>query len=117
MPQRWSRMRGRSAGIGPIAFPGGGLRGSVNAYRKLDKDDQRPEERAPVQYMMACCLRKLGKVDEASALYREVANSPGSDFLGENSQWYLRTMKDRRELEAQLDELRQRRQAMKPRKL
>ncbi len=89
---------------------------ALNAYHKLDKDDQKPEERAPIQYMMACCLRKLGKLDEASALYREVANTPGNDFLGENAQWYLRTMKERREIEAQLDELRQRRQAMKARK-
>lgn len=90
---------------------------ALNAYRKLDKDDQKPEQRVAIQYMIACCLRRLGKVDEAAALYREVANMPGDDFLSENAQWYLRTMKERRELEAQLEELRQRRQAMKPRKL
>jgi tetratricopeptide (TPR) repeat protein len=90
---------------------------ALDAYRKLDKGDHKPEERASIQYMMACCLRKLGKVDEASALYREVANTPGNDFVAENARWYLRTMKERRELEAQLEELRQRRQAMKSRKL
>ncbi len=109
------------APVDPLAlaqslFRAGDYAAALNAYRKLDKDDQKPEDRAPIQYMMACCLRKLGKVDEASALYREVANTPGNDFLGENAQWYLRTMKERREMEAQLDELRQRRQAMKPRK-
>jgi hypothetical protein len=89
---------------------------ALKAYRKLDKEDQKPEDRTAIQYMMACCLRKLGKLDEASVLYREVANSPGNDFLMENAQWYLRTTKERRELEAQLEELRQRRQALKPRK-
>lgn len=90
---------------------------ALDAYRKLDKCDQKSEEHAAIQYMMACCLRKLGKVDEASALYREVANTPGNDFLAENAQWYLRTMKERRELGAQLEELRRRRQAMKSNKL
>jgi tetratricopeptide (TPR) repeat protein len=90
---------------------------ALNAYHKLDKDDQKPEERVAIQYMIACCLRKLGKVDEASTLYREVANTPGNDFLSENAQWHLRTMKERHELEAQLEELRQRHQALKSRKL
>lgn len=109
------------APVDPIAlaqslFRAGDYTAALNAYRKLDKDDQKPDDRIVIQYMMACCLRKLGKVDEASVLYREAANSPGNDFLMENAQWYLRTMKDRRELEAQLEELRQRRQAMKSRK-
>jgi len=97
-------------------FRAGEHTAALNAYRKLDKEEQKPEDRIAIQYMMACCLRKLGKMDEASVLYREVANSPGNEFLMENAQWYLRTMKDRNELEAQLDELRQRRQAVKSRK-
>lgn len=97
-------------------FRAGDYAAALDTYRKLDKEDQKPEDRIAIQYMMACCLRKLGKVDEASVLYREAANSPGNDFLMENAQWYLRTMKERRELEAQLDEVRQRRQALKSRK-
>lgn len=109
------------APVDPLAlaqslFRAGDYTAALNAYRKLDKEDQKPEDRIVIQYMMACCLRKLGKVDEASVLYREAANSPGNDFLMENAQWYLRIMKDRRELEAQLEELRQRRQAVKSRK-
>lgn len=109
------------APVDPLAlaqslFRAGDYTAALNAYRKLDKEDQKPEDRIVIQYMMACCLRKLGKVEEASVLYREAANSPGNDFLMENAQWYLRIMKDRRELEAQLEELRQRRQAVKSRK-
>jgi hypothetical protein len=89
---------------------------ALNAYRKLDKEDQKSEERIGIQYMMACCLRKLGKVDEASMMYREVANASANEFVVENAQWYLRTMKERRELDAELDQLRQRRQAITPRK-
>lgn len=109
------------APVDPLAlaqslFRAGDYTAALNAYRKLDTEDQKPEDRIVIQYMMACCLRKLGKVDEASVLYREAANSPGNDFLMENAQWYLRTMKDRRELEAQLGELRERREAVKSRK-
>jgi tetratricopeptide (TPR) repeat protein len=110
------------APVDPLAlaqslFRAGNFAEALNAYHKLDKDDQKPEERVAIQYMIACCLRRLGKVDEASALYREVANAPGNDFLSENAQWHLRTMKERHELEARLEELRQRHQALKSRKL
>lgn len=97
-------------------FLAGDHAAALEAYRKLEQEQPRPDERIVIQYMSACCLRKLGKLDEAAILYREVANSGGSDILIENAQWYLRAMKDRRELEAQLTELRQRRQALMPRK-
>lgn len=90
--------------------------GALNVYRKLEREEQKPEERAALQYMMACCLRKLGKGDEAAMLYREVANSAAGEVLVENAQWYLRVMKDRHQLETELEELRQRRQAVMPRK-
>jgi pentatricopeptide repeat protein len=108
------------APVDPLAlaqslFRAGNFSEALDAYRKMDNNDLKYDERAAIQYMTACCLRKLSKVDEASALYRQVVNRPGNDFLSENAQWYLRTMKERRELEAQLEELRQRRQAMKSR--
>lgn len=89
---------------------------ALKMYRQLEQEEQRGDERTVLQYMIACCLRKLGKFDEASLLYREVANSGGDEVLMENAQWYLREMKERRELEGQLDEMRQRRKALNPRK-
>lgn len=97
-------------------FLSGDHAAALNAYRKLEQEEQKAEERIVIQYMIACCLRKLGKLNEAAVLFREVANSRGSDILVENAQWYLRAMKDRRELQTQLDELRQRRQSLLPRK-
>jgi hypothetical protein len=97
-------------------FLAGDHTGALKMYRQLEKEEQRTEERITIQYMLACCLRKLSKTDEASILYREVANSGGNDMLVENAQWYLRAMKERRDLETQFDELRQRRQALTPRK-
>jgi len=97
-------------------FRAGDHAGALNVYRKLEQEEHNPQERAALQYMMACCLRKLGKTDEASILYREVANSAADEMTVENAQWYLRAMKDRHQLETELEELRQRRQAVIPRK-
>jgi hypothetical protein len=97
-------------------FLAGDHEGALKIYRQLEKEEQKAEDRVTIQYMTACCLRKLGKADEASMLFREVANSGGNEVLVENAQWYLRSMKERHELQGQLDELRQRRQAVTPRK-
>jgi hypothetical protein len=97
-------------------FLAGDHASALKIYRQLEQEEQRGDERTVLQYMIACCLRKLGKFDEASLLYREVANSGGDEVLMENAQWYLREMKERRELEGQLDEFRQRRKALNPRK-
>jgi hypothetical protein len=93
-------------------FLAGDHASALTIYRQLEKEEQRGDERTVLQYMIACCLRKLGKLDEASLLYREVANSGGDEVLVENAQWYLREMKERRELAGQLDEMRQRRKAL-----
>ncbi len=97
-------------------FLSGDYASALKAYRQLEEEEPKGDQRITLQYLIACCLRKLGKLDEATTLYREVANSRGSDFLVESSQWYLRAMKERRGLEGQLAELRQRRQALNPRK-
>jgi tetratricopeptide (TPR) repeat protein len=97
-------------------FLAGEYEAALAAYRKLEQEEPKIEDRIVIQYMQACCLRKLGKLEEAAVLYREVANSGGNEILVENAQWYLRAMKERRELETQLDQLRQRRQAVVPRK-
>lgn len=97
-------------------FQSGDSAAALAAYRKLEQEEQKPDDRITIQYMIACCLRKLGKADEASVMYREVANSGGSEVLVESAQWYLRALRERHELEAQLQQLRQRRQAITPRK-
>jgi tetratricopeptide (TPR) repeat protein len=97
-------------------FLTGEYEAALNAYRKLEQEEQKIENHVPLQYMIACCLRKLGKLEEAATLYREVANSGGNEILVENAQWYLRSMKERHELETQLEELRQRRQTAGPKK-
>jgi hypothetical protein len=109
------------APVDPLAlarslFQVGDTAAALTKYRKLEREEQKTEDRITIQYMMACCLRKLGKIEEASVLYREVGNSGGNEVLVENAQWYLKAMKERRELESQFDEIHQRRKALTPRK-
>jgi hypothetical protein len=86
--------------------------GALDAYRSVDIAILSPEDRMAVQYFTATCLRRLGKTQEASTLYREVANSKGDDVLRECARWQLSSIRWRQGLEAQLGELRQRRQAV-----
>jgi tetratricopeptide (TPR) repeat protein len=93
-------------------FRTGDYDSALAAYRLIDVRRVGRQERAAVQYMTACCLRKLGKADEAAALYREVANSKEDDFLVDCAQWQLNAMQWRKEMETQLKQLRQRRLAL-----
>ena len=93
-------------------FRAGNYDHALKAYGMLKLTGLRAEERAPVQYMIATCLRKLGKTDEAAVLYREVANLRGDENVAACAQWQLSALRWRSETEAQLKELRQRRQAV-----
>ena len=43
--------------------------------------------------MIACCLRNLGKLDEAATLYREVANTQDNDMLADCARWQLSSLR------------------------
>jgi tetratricopeptide (TPR) repeat protein len=93
-------------------FQNGDYDGALQAYRLVDVKTLNPEERAAIQYMTATCLRRLGKFDDASVLYREVANSKTSEVLVECAQWQLNSIAWRKDLESQLEQLRERRKAV-----
>jgi hypothetical protein len=93
-------------GLGRALFLSGDFSKALATYTAIDPSEQRPEDRLVTQYMMACCLRKMGKLDEAAALYREVGNSGGHESLVTNAQWHLQTMKGHQELVAELARLR-----------
>ncbi|MBI3407989.1 MAG: hypothetical protein HY040_06490 [Planctomycetes bacterium] len=89
-------------------YRAGNFQGALQAYQMMSTEGMKPDERAPLQYMMATCLRKLGKSDDAAALQREVANIRGDDQLAECAQWQLNTMRWRREVVDQLRGIRER---------
>ena len=99
-------------GLGRVLFLSGAYAKALETYRSIDPSEQLPEDRLTTQYMMACCLRKLGKLDESAALYRDVGNSGGHESLVTNAQWHLQTMKGHQELVAELDRLRSLRETL-----
>jgi tetratricopeptide (TPR) repeat protein len=93
-------------------FQVGNFQGALQAYRLLPLEGLKAEERVPLQYLMATCLRHLGKFDEAGTLYREVANSRGDEHLAACAQWQLNAVRWQRETTEQLTKIRQRRLAL-----
>jgi hypothetical protein len=65
--------------------------------------------------MIACCQRKLGRIDDAIARYREIANSGGNETLVKNAQWHLQAIKARQELLSEIAGIRARREALQRR--
>jgi TolA-binding protein len=93
-------------------FRTGDFDGALRTYRMLDPNQLSRVDRPAVQYMIATCLRRLGKLDEAAAAYRDVINSNDDDVLTECAQWQLNALAWRRDLETRLEQLRQRRLAL-----
>ncbi len=93
-------------------FRAGDYEAALDAYRKVPVRGAPAEERAPVLYMIATCLRKLGKRDEAAKVYRDVVAIKDDPFVADCARWQLETLAWRKDVEAQLAELRQRRKAL-----
>lgn len=94
-------------------FRAGEYTAALQAYRRIDPDGLPAPEKVVVQYMTACCLRKLGRSEEAAALYREVANAREDEVLTDCALWHLNAINWRRDVEKQLEEIRRRREALR----
>jgi len=99
-------------GLAQALFQTGDYESALATYRLLELNSLGKVDRPAAQYMMATCLRKLGKLDEAAVLYREVVNAKEDEALADCAQWQLSAFRWRHDLEGQLEQLRQRRQAM-----
>ena len=62
--------------------------------------------------MVATCLRKLGKREEAAKVYREVAAIKDDPFVADCARWQLDTLAWRKDVESQLAQMRQRRKGL-----
>jgi len=94
-------------------FRAGEYSAALQSYRRIEQEGLALQEKAVVQYMTASCLRKLGKLEDAAALYREVANARDDEVLTDCALWQLNSINWRRDLQKQLEEVRQRREALK----
>jgi hypothetical protein len=84
--------------------------GALKAYQMIPTEGMKAEERAPLQYLMATCLRKLGHVEKASGLFRDVANSKGDEAMATCAQWQLSVLRWHKDVDDQLKDIRRRRQ-------
>jgi hypothetical protein len=92
-------------------FRAGQFDPALSALRRIDPAGLSKEDRVLVRYLTAGCLRGLGRLDEASAVYREVAASRDDETLAESARWQLEAIEGRQNMQRQLDELRSRRGA------
>ncbi len=81
---------------------------ALRAFRLIDAAQLGREDRAFVQYMTACCLRRLNRRSDAAAIYREVADAHEDEFISECAINQLALIRSAQELEAQREQLRPR---------
>jgi hypothetical protein len=93
--------------LGRNLFRARDFEGALRAFRQVNLTGLKPEERRPIEYLIATCLTHLGQLDEAAAIYREVASSKGDEILADCAQWQLSTLKWQRDLDRQIQELSQ----------
>jgi hypothetical protein len=93
-------------------FRAGDIENALRAFRLVDRGRLAAEDRVTVDYLMATCLRKLGKLDEAAALYRKVGESRRNDMIADCARWQLAALRWRRDVEAQLTALRKQRRTL-----
>jgi tetratricopeptide (TPR) repeat protein len=102
LPPPGGRQPGDPYLLAQAQFRAGQYQEALDLYHSLQPESLSMEERLLVQYLSACCLRKMGKLDDAITLYREVADAREDVFLAECSLWHLSNITWRRDVEKQL---------------
>ncbi|HZZ78304.1 MAG TPA: hypothetical protein VFE62_07285 [Gemmataceae bacterium] len=88
---------------------------ALTVFRKIDLLGKKQEERAPIIYLTAECLNRVGKTEDAIAMLREVANSKGDVQMAECAQWQIDNLRWQRDMQGRLRDIRQRLQALEKR--
>jgi anion-transporting ArsA/GET3 family ATPase len=89
---------------------------ALATFQQVDLKGKKANERAPVQYLKACCMLHLGKNTEAAELLQEVANYRGDEKLADYAQWHLEMLRWQRDVAQRLQEIRQRHQPLENRR-
>jgi hypothetical protein len=93
-------------GYARALYLAGDVEAALLAFHQIDRDTLPKESRLFVLYMSACYLRDQGRLAEAAGQFREVANSKDDKFLAEYAISQIQMMKDKQELQTQLEQLR-----------
>jgi hypothetical protein len=81
---------------------------AYRAFGLIDTTAMSREDRAFVQYMTGCCLRKMNKRSRAAEIFRDLADAKEDEFIAECAVGQLALMQSAQELEAQLEQIRAR---------
>ncbi len=79
---------------------------ALDSFGRALTEPQTAKDGVYIQYMIATCLRKLKKYEEARDAYSEVAVSPDDKILAEYANWQLNLIKWRLDLDERLKEQR-----------
>jgi hypothetical protein len=98
--------------LAQVLFKAGNYGPALQTFRLIDQRGMKADERLPIQYLIASCLKRLGKTEEAAGVFREIANSRGDENLAVCAQWQLSALRWQQDMRTQLDTIRQRRKAL-----
>jgi hypothetical protein len=85
---------------------------ALTVYQAIDVKETNLEERSTIQYLAATCMRNVGKIEEATNLYREVANAKTDPYIATCAQWQLAAMRWEQSMKDRLADIRKRRSAL-----
>lgn len=92
-------------------FKAGEVEAAFRAVRMIRTEVLSPDDQTFAQYLSACCLRRMGKLSEAAAQFREIADGKQDAFLTESALSQLAEIRRLQEIESQLEQLRPKRKA------
>jgi hypothetical protein len=98
--------------LAQVLFKAGNYAPALQTFRLIDQRGMKADERLPIQYLIATCLKRLGKTEAAAGVFREIANSRGDADLAVCAQWQLSSLRWQQDLRTQIDTIRQRRKAL-----
>ena len=100
-----------SYALGRALFRARDFIGAEQAFRKTKLTD---ENRVMLQYLIATCLRKQSRIDQAAKAYRIVAENKDDLALRDLALWQLENMRWNQQTELQLDQVRRLREPTDP---
>ncbi len=84
---------------------GGQYREALRLYRAIPRDAVSAEQWHWLQYEQALCWKRLGDMDAAARIYRELASAATDPELRESCRWQLESLQWRRQVSEQLRQL------------
>ena len=85
---------------------------ALEVYFELSQEEVSRENSTWYTYQIASCLRHLGELDQAEKYYRRVAAEQQPEFLSQTSRWWLSVIDDQRKLNEQLEQWKQKLDAL-----